>query len=73
MSFNKHFDEIFKNYDIRGVVNTNFFPEYAFAIGVGMVRTFGLENSKIAIGYDMRQSSPLFAHAFAGRSPVGQL
>lgn len=65
MSFNKHFDEIFKNYDIRGVVNTNFFPEYAFAIGVGMVRTFGLENNTIAIGYDMRQSSPLFAHAFA--------
>ncbi|GAC1614485.1 MAG: phosphomannomutase/phosphoglucomutase [Candidatus Elarobacter sp.] len=45
---------IFKSYDVRGIVGTQFTPEYAYAIGRAFVQTLGRTN--ICIGRDMRPS-----------------
>jgi phosphomannomutase/phosphoglucomutase len=55
---------IFREYDVRGVVNKDLSEEFAHllgrAYGTMMRRT---DNEKVAIGYDVRPSSPGYAHA----------
>jgi phosphomannomutase/phosphoglucomutase len=55
---------IFREYDVRGVVNKDLTEEFAHLLGRAygtMMRRTGYE--KVAIGYDVRPSSPRFARA----------
>ena len=58
---------IFKAYDIRGLVDKELTPDFAFATGIAVARF--LEQSRepgtVVIGEDMRPSSPMLATAFA--------
>jgi phosphomannomutase len=58
---------IFKAYDIRGLVDKELTPDFAFATGIAVARF--LEQSRepgtVVIGEDMRPSSPTLATAFA--------
>jgi phosphomannomutase len=59
---------IVKAYDVRGLVDSQINPRVARAIGAGFVQTLrdqGEDASRIVIGYDMRDSSPRLATAFA--------
>lgn len=60
-------DKIIKAYDIRGLVDTQLTPDFAFALGSAFARFLEEERepSTIVIGEDMRPSSPLLATAFA--------
>ena len=59
--------DIFKAYDIRGLVENEITPEFAFRVGLAFSRF--LENERepatIVIGEDMRPSSPTLADAFS--------
>jgi phosphomannomutase len=60
-------DAIIKAYDIRGLVDGEVTPEFAFALGCAYA-TFleeQREPSTVVVGEDMRPSSPLLASAFA--------
>ncbi|MFZ2681543.1 MAG: phosphomannomutase/phosphoglucomutase [Patescibacteria group bacterium] len=52
---------IFKTYDIRGLVDTDITPEFAYGLGRAFAtfirREIGKETPVIAVGYDMRPSS----------------
>lgn len=56
---------IFKEYDIRGVVDQQFDAEFAYNLGRAYVtfvtRRAGKQKLKIALGYDARLSSPTLA------------
>ncbi len=52
---------VFKAYDVRGIYPTELDEEGAYAIGRAFVEQF--EPRKIAVGYDMRLSSPAMAEA----------
>jgi len=58
---------VFKAYDIRGLVDKELNPDFAFATGIAVARF--LEQSRepgtVVIGEDMRPSSPTLATAFA--------
>jgi phosphomannomutase len=54
---------IFKAYDIRGLVEEQLSPELAFQIGRALVEY--LSAKSIAVGRDMRESSPALAEALA--------
>jgi phosphomannomutase len=54
---------VFKAYDIRGVVGEQIDAELVTAIGAGFARLVGTPT--IVVGYDMRDSSPGLADAFA--------
>lgn len=58
---------IFKAYDIRGLVDKELTPDFAFSTGVAVARF--LEQSRepgtVVIGEDMRPSSPTLATAFS--------
>jgi phosphomannomutase len=58
---------IFKAYDIRGLVDKELTPDFAFATGVAVARFLELEREPgtVVIGEDMRPSSPALATAFA--------
>jgi len=58
---------IFKAYDIRGLVDKELTPDFAFATGVAVARFLELEREPgtVVIGEDMRPSSPTLATAFA--------
>ncbi|MFZ2228077.1 MAG: phosphomannomutase/phosphoglucomutase [Candidatus Nanopelagicaceae bacterium] len=58
---------IFKAYDIRGLVETELTPEFAFQVGLAFARYLEQEREPgtIVIGEDMRPSSPLLAEAFS--------
>ncbi|MEI8065883.1 MAG: phosphomannomutase/phosphoglucomutase [Actinomycetes bacterium] len=60
-------DKIIKAYDIRGLVDSQLTPDFAFALGSAFARFLEEERepSTIVIGEDMRPSSPLLATAFA--------
>ncbi|MDQ4095821.1 MAG: phosphomannomutase/phosphoglucomutase [Actinomycetota bacterium] len=61
---------IFKAYDIRGVYPTELDEDIARRIGGGFARFVG--GARIAVGRDMRTSSPSLAEAFAeGAAGVG--
>jgi phosphomannomutase len=60
-------DAIIKAYDIRGLVDGQVTPDFAFALGCSYAKFLEEERepSTIVIGEDMRPSSPLLATAFA--------
>ena len=54
--------KVFKAYDVRGIYRQELDEDGAYAIGRAFVEQF--EPSKIAVGHDMRTSSPAMAAAF---------
>jgi phosphomannomutase len=60
-------DSIIKAYDVRGLVDSELNPEFAFALGGAFARFLQEERepSTIVIGEDMRASSPKLADAFS--------
>ncbi len=58
---------IFKAYDIRGLVDSELSPDFAFAVGLAFARFLEIERepSTVIIGEDMRPSSPELAEAFS--------
>lgn len=58
---------IFKAYDIRGLVDKELTPDFAFATGVAVARFLELEREPgtVVIGEDMRPSSPTLVTAFS--------
>jgi len=58
---------IFKAYDIRGLVDSELTPDFAFSTGVAVARFLELEREPgtVVIGEDMRPSSPDLASAFS--------
>ena len=62
--------KVFKAYDIRGIYGDDLDEEGARAIGRAFVEVF--EPKRIAVGHDMRVSSPSMAEALvAGVSGAG--
>jgi len=61
------FPDIFKAYDIRGLVDSEITPDFSFSTGVAFARFLQLEREPgtVVIGEDMRASSPLLAEAFS--------
>jgi len=59
--------DIFKAYDIRGLVDGELSPDFAFAVGLAFARFLEIERepSTVIIGEDMRPSSPELAEAFS--------
>jgi len=59
--------DIFKAYDIRGLVDSELSPDFAFAVGLAFARFLEIERepSTVIIGEDMRPSSPDLAEAFS--------
>lgn len=65
---------IFKAYDIRGLVDVEITPEFCFATGVAFARFLKQERepATVVIAQDMRASSPSLAQAFsAGVTSTG--
>ena len=60
-------ESIFKAYDIRGLVDKELTPDFAFATGVAVAKFLELEREPgtVVIGEDMRPSSPELASAFS--------
>jgi phosphomannomutase len=56
---------IVKAYDVRGVVGEQLTEAMVEALGAGFADEVGAAGSSIVIGHDMRDSSPIFARAFA--------
>lgn len=56
---------IVKTYDVRGLVHDTLTAEIVSALGAGFVDEVGAAGMDVAVGYDMRDSSPEFAAAFA--------
>src|SRR4029453_1365284 len=54
--------KVFKAYDVRGIYPSELDEDGAYAIGRAYAEQF--EPSKIAVGHDMRLSSPAMADAF---------
>ena len=68
------FPNIFKAYDIRGLVGSELTPDFAFATGAAFARFIIAEREPgtVVIGEDMRESSPQLADAFsAGVTSLG--
>ena len=62
--------KVFKAYDVRGIYPSELDEEGAYAIGRAFVEVF--EPKKIAVGHDMRVSSPSMAKAvIRGASEAG--
>lgn len=57
-------DEIFKTYDIRGLVGKQLTEELVMAIGAAFVDELSLAGQSVVVGTDMRDSSAGFAQAF---------
>ena len=60
-------DDVFKAYDIRGVVPDQLDAELAGAVGSAFVTVAGVGggNGAVVVGHDMRASSPALVEAFA--------
>ena len=60
-------ESIFKAYDIRGLVDKELTPDFAFATGVAVAKFLEMEREPgtVVIGEDMRPSSPELASAFS--------
>lgn len=70
----KEVPNIFKAYDIRGIVDSELTPDFTFATGVAFARFIMQEREPgtIVIGEDMRESSTPLADAFsAGVTSLG--
>ena len=59
--------DIFKAYDIRGLVANEITPDFAFRVGLAFARFLEQEREPgtIVVGEDMRPSSPVLADAFS--------
>jgi len=65
---------IFKAYDIRGLVDSEITPDFTFATGLAFARFLQQERepATVVIGQDMRPSSPALSDAFsAGVTSLG--
>ena len=64
---NENIPDIFKAYDIRGLVDGELSPDFAFSVGLAFARFLELERepSTVLVGEDMRPSSPELAEAFS--------
>lgn len=60
-------DRIIKAYDIRGLVDEEVTPDFAFALGIAFANFLEVERepAKVVVGEDMRPSSPDLAQAFS--------
>ena len=60
-------NSIFKAYDIRGLVDKELTPDFAFATGVAVAKFLEQEREPgtVVVGEDMRPSSPTLASAFS--------
>jgi phosphomannomutase len=60
-------NSIFKAYDIRGLVDKELTPDFAFATGVAVAKFLEIEREPgtVVVGEDMRPSSPTLASAFS--------
>ena len=65
MGVSRALERIVGAYDVRGLVDTELTPEVVQALGAGWVVTQGLAGQSVAIGHDMRPSSPELADALA--------
>lgn len=54
-----------KAYDVRGVVGETLTADMIEALAAGFVDEIGAAGSDVIVGHDMRDSSPVFADAFA--------
>ena len=58
---------VIKAYDVRGLVGTELDEDFVADVGAAFARLMRSEGaSSVVIGYDMRESSPRLAGAFAG-------
>ena len=64
---NQNIPDIFKAYDIRGLVENELSPDFAFAVGLAFAKFIEIERepATVIIGEDMRPSSPELADAFS--------
>ena len=60
-------DKIIKAYDIRGLVDEEITPDFAFALGIAFAKFIERERepATVVVGEDMRPSSPDLATAFS--------
>ncbi|MFZ0833748.1 MAG: phosphomannomutase/phosphoglucomutase, partial [Mycobacterium sp.] len=57
---------VIKAYDVRGLVGEQIDEAFVFDVGAAFARLLRDEDAtKVAVGYDMRESSPTLAAAFA--------
>ncbi|HZJ07716.1 MAG TPA: phosphomannomutase/phosphoglucomutase [Nocardioidaceae bacterium] len=61
----KALPDIFKAYDVRGLVPEQLDADLARSVGVAFVRVTGSAGGSVVVGHDMRPSSPGLAQAFA--------
>ncbi len=54
-----------KTYDVRGLVGSQLTSEVVRALAAGFVDELGIAGAEVAVGHDMRDSSPEFVRAFA--------
>ena len=60
-----NWDAIVKTYDVRGLVGIDLTEDVVEALAAGFVDELELSGKSVVVGHDMRDSSPLFADAFA--------
>jgi phosphomannomutase len=58
-------DNLVKTYDVRGLVGVELIESVCEALGFGFAQELELANKNFLIGFDMRESSPALAAAFA--------
>jgi len=60
-----NWDAIVKTYDVRGLVNIDMTADVVEALAAGFIDELEAAGQSVIVGHDMRDSSPLFAEAFA--------
>src|SRR5689334_12699552 len=58
-------NSVIKAYDIRGLVGEQIDEEFVAEVGAAFAHLVRAEHTEVVIGYDMRESSPALAAAFA--------
>jgi phosphomannomutase len=56
---------VIKAYDVRGLVGEQIDEQFVSEVGAAFARLVRPDSTRVAIGYDMRESSPALAAAFA--------
>ncbi len=60
-----NWDAIVKTYDVRGLVGVDLTEAVVEALGAGFADEVASDSTTLIVGHDMRDSSPVFAEAFA--------
>ncbi len=60
-----NWDAIVKTYDVRGLVDVDLTADVVEALGAGFADEVANDAKALIVGHDMRDSSPVFAQAFA--------